>query len=101
MFAVAITGVCRAVQASFQRPAPYSPSAASGYELAGLTCSTVQSRQSDGGVHRRSAGGVEGAAPGDPGAARGLFRSGRVNTTELAGRVPVWPPADGSAAPVE
>jgi hypothetical protein len=34
--AVAITGVCRAGQASFQRPAPYSPSARPGHEL--VTC---------------------------------------------------------------
>ena len=45
MFAVAIAGVRRALEVSFQRPAPHSLSAPSGDELAGRRCVIVQSRR--------------------------------------------------------
>jgi len=36
MFAVAIAGVCRAVQVSFKGPAPHCPSAASSDQVGGV-----------------------------------------------------------------
>jgi hypothetical protein len=67
MFAVAIAGVGRAVQVSFQGPAPHAPSEPSGDELAGLRCSAAQSRKSDGLVHGGSLGWLESAASDDAG----------------------------------
>jgi len=83
-FPIFVSGADDAFQASFERPAPHSPSASSGHELARVRRIPAQSRKPDRLAHVGCDCRMEGAAPNNAGRPAPLFRPGHRNRTDFA-----------------